>query len=205
MSELVLQTNPAPFSAPTSLDATNFSSSVAAYTMLSASLQAGLRVRLLVNGSSMLPLARTHDAVWVEWCDPARLRRGDIIVVRYRDELLTHRLIAVDAHGWHTKGDNCRSIDPPTDRQAIVGYVAAVERDGALIDLRCTKWTLLNALLGWSGAAERRLLYITYGMAPEAVQRTPWAPVRIGYALTALLRLIAHTIIRAALQLSNKG
>jgi hypothetical protein len=68
-----------------------------------------------------------------------------------------HRLVAADAHGFHTKGDNASHADSPIAPQDVLGHVVAVEKDGRRIDLGAGRWLLVNRLLGLLGWGEVQL------------------------------------------------
>ena len=125
-----------------------------------AGLSDGERVRLNVAGNSMAPLLHGGDAVWAEPVLPASLRRGDIIVVRREQELVTHRLVAVGDGKWYTKGDNARHLDPPMTADAILGRVVAIERRGRRIELRGRRWAIVSRLLGFASWWQARLFRV---------------------------------------------
>ncbi|MCE7938124.1 hypothetical protein DCC79_00865 [bacterium] len=134
-----------PYHSPTVLD------------LAHASLRENGRLRLRVVGHSMAPLLHDGDLVWVEPMPAKRLQCGDLVLVRLAEDLLTHRLIAVDSQGWHTKGDNVGEADPPVAAAAILGKVVSAERRGRMLDFRQTRWTMANRLVGASSSLERRL------------------------------------------------
>jgi len=153
-----------PYHAPTILDLAHLG------------LQANGRLRLRVAGASMAPLLREGDAVWVEPAAVTELRRGDVLVVRLAGDFVTHRLVGVDAQGWHTKGDNAAMPDPPFAPEAILGRVSAAERRGRTIDFRHPSWRLRNRALGWLGHWEVRLARLR-GRSPASPPARPgvWA------------------------------
>lgn len=124
------------------------------------------RLRLRVTGHSMAPFLHDGDTVWVEPLDAACLRQGDLVLVRLADDLLTHRLVAVDGAGWHTKGDNVSAADPPVAAAAILGRVVAAERRGQAVDYRQTRWAIANRVLGALGYIEVKLPL--HGSGPTA-------------------------------------
>jgi len=122
---------------------------------------------LRVIGRSMAPLLRPGDKVIAQHIQADLLKRGDLIVIRqeYQQEkqLTTHRLIATDTRGWHTKGDSCLHADPPIPAQAILGRVIAIERSSSAtgnftqIDLQRRQWIFANRLMGWLGRLQTSL------------------------------------------------
>ncbi len=115
------------------------------------------RLSLHVLGHSMAPLLRPGDVVMAQPVSLESLRQGDLVVVHRPTELITHRLVAVDEQGWHTKGDNCHQADTPIRAPAILGRVVAIERGCARLDLTSLGWARVNRWLGWLGKWEARL------------------------------------------------
>ena len=113
-----------------------------------AGLQGQGMLRLRVISSSMAPALRPDDMVIVQPVPLEALRRGDVVVIQHGAELITHRLVAIDAHGWRTKGDNCAAADPVWPAAIMVGRVAAIERGERAIDLQNRRWQSLNHWLG---------------------------------------------------------
>ncbi len=101
-------------------------------------------LRLKVTSDSMRPLLRAGDEVVVQPIDPRTLRPGDVLVVRHGGEWITHRLVAVDERGWHTRGDNTRYADEPASAAGIVGRVIAIERGAQTIDLQQPRWRTID-------------------------------------------------------------
>jgi len=120
-------------------------------------LAQGALVRLRVSGSSMAPLIEPGDVVLVRHARLADLRRGDLLLIEQEGAFLVHRLVAADAHGVRTKGDNASHADSPIAPQDVLGHVVAVEKDGRRIDLGVGRWLLVNRLLGLLGWGEVQL------------------------------------------------
>jgi len=106
------------------------------------------RLGLHVVSCSMLPLLRPGDLVQVRRMPVEALRQGDVIVVNSAGNPITHRLVMVDAQGWHTKGDSCTFADPPVPAEAIWGRVVSVERGDTCLDLQNRRWSLVNRCVG---------------------------------------------------------
>jgi hypothetical protein len=109
------------------------------------------QVCLHANGSSMLPLIRHGDALWVEYIEPADLRRGDLVLVQRDNRLITHRLVACHQGMLQTRGDNCLALDPPVLAAEILGRVSTIERGRKRIALHSRLWRITSRLLVWSG------------------------------------------------------
>jgi len=132
----------------------------AALNLLQDETLDGQRFKLRVTGPSMAPLLRPGDRVIAESVRPAELVRGDLVVVRRSEDLVTHRLIFIDARGWHTKGDNSLILDPPIISDAIMGRVVAIERGNQSIDLRTGYWNTVNGWLALSGWCEIKIIQV---------------------------------------------
>lgn len=123
------------------------------------------RLRLHVISNSMRPLMAMGDTVSVQLVPATDLRCGDLIAVEREGTVLTHRLIAVDVQGWHTKGDSNLTADSPSVARSILGRITVVEHQGRAFDLSHARWRWANHHLGrlnrwqarvahglWSGA-----------------------------------------------------
>jgi hypothetical protein len=131
---------------------------VTALALVQHSLAAGKLAHVRVASSSMQPLLRPGDMLWIERTPAGTLRPGDVLTVRLDNSLLTHRLLWRDAAGWHMGGDSCTLPDAPVAATAIVGRVVCIERGTRYIVLQGWLWALLNRLLGWSGLLAGRLM-----------------------------------------------
>ncbi len=114
---------------------------------------AGGCLRLTVTSGSMLPLLRSGEVVVVQPIEPRALQPGVVIVVQRGEAWITHRLVAIDERGWHTRGDNARYADAAVGAEDIVGLVIAIERGDQTIDLQQARWRALerriNRLQRW--------------------------------------------------------
>jgi signal peptidase I len=166
--------------------------STVALDLLGQGLHSGNAIRLVVNGSSMLPLLRPGDAVWLEAIDPAALQPGDLVTIRQQNILLTHRLIVVGPSSWQTKGDNNRLADPPLGAEAILGRSVSLERGDALIFLQDGCWPLANRLLGRIGRLHHRL-----------AQSGRWRPTAHAptYIQELAVRMLVRFVVAVALRL----
>jgi hypothetical protein len=120
--------------------------------------EVGGSLRLTVAGDSMRPLLRAGDGVVVQPIDPYALQPGDVIVVQRGGEWITHRLVAIDEHGWHTHGDNTCYGDEAASASQIVGRVIAIERNDQTIDLRQPRWRVIDRRINRVQLAQLRVL-----------------------------------------------
>jgi signal peptidase I len=107
-----------------------------------------------ITGRSMLPLIKNGDHVLVvHGC--ADVRCGDVVVFRYEDKLIAHRVLQIykDIAGHHTfitKGDNAPRCDPPLSSSEIVGRVLSIRRGGKEMSLDTPFWRMLGWLTALS-------------------------------------------------------
>lgn len=83
-------------------------------------------VSVVVRGHSMTPLI--EDGVRVDISRGTRYLPGDVIAFRREDDQLSvHRVLGLrpSRHGWRfvTRGDAARALDPPLERERILGRV----------------------------------------------------------------------------------
>jgi uncharacterized repeat protein (TIGR01451 family) len=90
-------------------------------------LHAGLRVRFQARGASMSSAIRDGEMVYVRPASEARLRRGDIVLVKSDYGFRLHRLMLADASRdvFITRGDRGLQDDPPIRREQILGVAVA--------------------------------------------------------------------------------
>jgi signal peptidase I len=125
-----------------------------AHELSDANLTELSQLRLKVTSRSMTPNLRPGDFVLVQSIPLETYQRGDLLVTRREDSYLTHRLVAVDSSGWHTKGDRNPRTDAPIKAQSIVGLVIAVERQGKTRYIHTRSHRFLARLIGWLGWQE---------------------------------------------------
>ena len=75
----------------------------------------------------MAPALRDGDRLRVV---PGGGAIGEIVVARRGGVLVAHRLVRVERALAITRGDGCRTDDPPVPVSALVGRVVEVERGG---------------------------------------------------------------------------
>lgn len=126
----------------------------AARALLSEALAADQHARLAVTGESMKPLIRRGDGVVVRRLDAMPPPLGTILVFEQGGEYVTHRLVAVEARGWLTKGDALSALDAPVDPANVLGWVAAVERCGTTRGLDSPAALRRGGWIAWLGRAQ---------------------------------------------------
>jgi len=63
-------------------------------------------------GQSMEPTIMLGDMVLTKPVEPSQVKVGDIIIFRYEDSLVVHRVIEESDGSFRTKGDNSEAADP---------------------------------------------------------------------------------------------
>src|SRR5436190_18368949 len=90
---------------------------------------------------SMTPLIQPGDRLRLSALDPDAARPGTIVAYRRGEALVVHRLLAVTAAGFVTKGDALTDREVPVAAGEIVGRVAAIcSPGGRLLDLERAPW-----------------------------------------------------------------
>jgi len=112
--------------------------------------QAGQAYWVPVTGGSMLPFLRPGDEVQVNPL-PARLRRGDLVLLRGQGGLVVHRVL------WSrlqpgvaqvmTQGDHNRQPDAVTSADNLLGRVRALRRAGRTLAVDNRRWTAVGWLI----------------------------------------------------------
>jgi hypothetical protein len=107
--------------------------------LLQEGMSAGELPFLTISSNSMSPLLRRGDQVGLEAVTHDKLAPGDIVVIRRREALVTHRFWhwteTVDGVQLITRGDRPLSFDPPAPPAALVGRVIARRRQGQMLRL----------------------------------------------------------------------
>lgn len=66
-------------------------------------------IKFKVKGNSMLPLIKNNDIIEIVKNDLYKL--GDIVLYKYYDLLIVHRIIKIKVNQYYLKGDNGSKID----------------------------------------------------------------------------------------------
>ena len=114
-------------------------------------LSLGLGVRFRAPGTSMHPTIRHGDVITVEPVAPAKLKRGDIILYRFQNDFIAHRIVNVEEREgckltFILKGDASTGCDAPVKPEQVLGKVVCLERDQRIIDpysLNVRIWSML--------------------------------------------------------------
>ena len=118
-----------------------------------AALERGQRVRMTVNGSSMLPFLRDSDVVELEPAPAPRL--GDMVLVQTNPPdaaecYVLHRIVRMDGgSAFFIRGDAQNYCDGPFTPDAMLGRVITVWRNGRARVLDRGPWRLAGLAWVW--------------------------------------------------------
>lgn len=108
-----------------------------------------------IRGDSMWPSLRSGDVAGVEPLVEAP-RPGEVVVARFAQELVVHRVVRCEADTCVLRGDNVLTEDPSLPRAKLLGRVSQVRRGGEV--LARARWDVGPRRLGrWRVAVKRRL------------------------------------------------
>ena len=126
------------------------------FTQISPELRAGKAVVFPISGSSMLPaVAGGRDFAKAELCEPERLRRLDVVVVRTDSgRYIMHRITKLTKFGFYMQGDWRTEGDGFFRFDQIVAQITEFRRKGKAIDLESGFWRFVFGL--WVAAAPIR-------------------------------------------------
>jgi len=145
-------------------------------------------LRFVLVSDSMAPILSAGDAVFIRI--PEDIRIGDILSVHQGDEVFTHRLVGIKDGILAMKGDRNRRLDPPIPSSAVLGKLAAVERNHERIAWQASFWDRFVARLS---LAEGRAFEM---LTPQKNKPQPvWRRLFV-QAITRPMRLIHGCITR---------
>lgn len=111
-------------------------------------LESGKAVRIKPQGYSMYPvIVPGRDEVIVQKEDPAKLKRGDVVLYRRDGSILViHRIWKKDEKGFYMVGDNQTETEGPLRPDQIKGKMVALIRNGKEIDVREIRYRILCSI-----------------------------------------------------------
>ncbi|MGM0574449.1 MAG: hypothetical protein ACQEXJ_01770 [Myxococcota bacterium] len=115
-------------------------------------LAAGRVLRSRTAGWSMWPLVRPGTVVAIQPCEPASVRRGDVVLAEAERSLVLHRVVAATADEVLLEGDARRTPDGWVPRSHILGRLR--RRPWDRLVARASPW--LGRPLSLLAAAWRR-------------------------------------------------
>ena len=98
----------------------------------------------------MHPTIRHGDLITVEPAAPSNLKRGDIILYRFKNGFIAHRIVTIEQRNGYgrtfvLRGDASTTSDAPVKSEQVLGKVVCLERDNRCIDpysLRVRLWSM---------------------------------------------------------------
>jgi hypothetical protein len=128
--------------------------------VIRAALERGQRVRMTVNGSSMLPFIHDGDVVVLEPIH-SLLRRGDVALLQYSEEhYIMHRVVRTEGDALFIRGDAQLDCQGPFAPRDVVGRVSLSECNGRTRALDRGVWRFAGCawiVCGPSGLMLQRL------------------------------------------------
>lgn len=114
--------------------------------MIRAALERGQRVRLTVNGGSMLPFIHNDDTVELEALrTPPRV--GEIVLAQGTNgHYVVHRVIQGEGESFYLRGDAQTNREGPLTCEDIIGKVIHSERCGKVRNHARGIWRILGQI-----------------------------------------------------------
>lgn len=132
------------------------------FAAVEAQLAEGLRVRMPLNGTSMEPLLHHGETVVVAPVEE-EVSVGEVVLFRYKDRHLLHRVVAIEGNCFTMQGDNCISREV-AEREAIVAKLVEVPRIGST-DSKAWQRASRRSL------CHKRIKQLAYGVAGRQARR----------------------------------
>ena len=82
-----------------------------------------------VKGSSMWPLIRQNKDLCVIVKTPKNLNKYDVVLYKRDDQIILHRIIAIENGEYVIAGDNCYQKEYGIKKNNIIGILKSVERN----------------------------------------------------------------------------
>lgn len=93
------------------------------------------KVRVRIASGSMAPTLLPGDEISVEPASIDTLRAGDLILFRWRGQLVCHRLMDVSGDAVVTRGDAASGGGERTDRDQVLGKVVKIRKRAVRVAL----------------------------------------------------------------------
>jgi len=116
-------------------------------------LDRGVPFRFRAPGFSMFPFVRDGDVITVSRLPGGSPGLGRVVAFVHPGtaKLVVHRVVGKEAGSCVTRGDSTTEADGFAAREAILGYVTRVERDGRSVSIGLGVERLAIALLSRRG------------------------------------------------------
>ncbi|MDR1653739.1 MAG: S24/S26 family peptidase [Prevotellaceae bacterium] len=130
-------------------------------------ISAGENVSITVKGRSMMPLLHNRrDAVVLAPVDTKTLAVGQIVLFRYNERHLLHRIVKIDGDNIVIQGDGTRSAENAT-RADIVAVAVAIIRKNRKKTMLPNRWENLYFRLWLLLKPFRRYLLAIHRRLPK--------------------------------------
>ena len=132
--------------------------------MVEAEIAEGKAVRFRLKGNSMFPLLRNgKDEVILEKCFPENLRPMDVVLFRYRDGHVLHRILERKGGNLLLQGDGSIAAKEQCTIDDLVGKVTSVHRpSGRIVSVESWKWKFPSRLWRSMGYSRKWILRVAY-------------------------------------------
>ncbi|MEM9777833.1 MAG: signal peptidase I [Chloroflexota bacterium] len=156
-------------------------------SLIKKAAEQGESPSLTVISSSMFPLLKPGDCVFLEAIKFETLKKGDIITLWNGDALLTHRVVSSDGEQIQTRGDQNIQDDPNTPSLMLLGKVIKVKSRSTnkLTDLTSGYGLIVNRLIEKLSYQRRKTR-----LKQENCNKT--RPITV--TINATIRLLASTL-----------
>jgi hypothetical protein len=116
--------------------------------LLEGALSNGHRVPFRLKGTSMLPLVRPGETMFLEKANPEFLREGELIVFETSEGFTAHRILRkkrrAGSYWFQPASHEARAPDPWIRDSDVIGHVIEIGKGPAAMTRR-------KAPSGWSG------------------------------------------------------
>ena len=114
--------------------------------VICAALERDQRVRMTVNGSSMLPFLHDGDVVELGPIH-SLLRMGDVVLLQCSEErYVLHRVVRIEGDGFFLRGDTQQHCQGPFTQSDVLGKVIVSYRNGRARALDRGAWRLAGLI-----------------------------------------------------------
>jgi hypothetical protein len=154
-------------------------------------LRLGYGVRFRAGGQSMHPTIKDGEVITVEPALPDKIKRGDIVLYRFRQGVIAHRVVRIekragDDRRFILRGDSSAMCDAPVEAEKILGRVVSVERGGRDVDLASRKAKLIRAARSRASRLKRTRLLAQRRPAVARLEERPEHELLLLCARTSL-------------------
>lgn len=127
-------------------------------------IAAGHSVRFRLKGQSMFPLLRNgRDEVKLYPCTQEELKPMDVVLFRYRDKHVLHRIIRREGNNLLIQGDGSYYASEQCTTADVVGIVKEIYRpSGKMISVDSWQWRLSGRLWRSLGILRRPTLRVLH-------------------------------------------